>query len=44
MERVENDRIAKMVYVGKCAGSCSVGRMRKKGIDNVKGCLKKSRL
>ena len=26
VERMENDRIAKMVYVGECAGSHSVGR------------------
>ena len=26
VERMENDRIAKRVYVGKCAGSCLVGR------------------
>ena len=26
VERMESDRIAKRVYVGECAGSCSVGR------------------
>ena len=26
MERKENDRIAKRVYVGECAGSHSMGR------------------
>ena len=26
VERMEIDRIAKRVYVGECAGSCSVGR------------------
>ena len=26
MERIENDRIANRVYVGKCPGSRSVGR------------------
>ena len=26
---------------GKCAGSCSVGRPRKRWIDTVKECLKK---
>ena len=25
VERMENDRIAKRVYVGECASSCSVG-------------------
>ena len=41
MERMENDRIAKRVYVGECAGSRSVGRSRKRWIDTVKDCLKK---
>ena len=31
--RMENDRIAKRVYVGECAGSRSVGRLRKRWID-----------
>ena len=30
------ERIAKSVYVGECAGSCSVGRPHKRWIDNVK--------
>ena len=30
VERVEKDRIAKRVYLGECAGSCSVGRPRKR--------------
>ena len=38
---MEKDRIAKRVYVGKCAGSCSVGRLRKRCIDTVKECLSK---
>ena len=37
----ENERIAKKVYVGECAGSRSVGRPRKSWIDTVKDCLKK---
>ena len=41
VERMENDRIAKMVYIWECAGSHSVGRPRKKWIDTVKDCLKK---
>ena len=41
VERVENDRIAKRVYVGECAGSRSVGRPRKRWIDTVQECLKK---
>ena len=41
VERMENDRIAKRVYVGECAGSRSVGRPRKRWIDTVKDCLKK---
>ena len=28
VERMENDRISKRVYVGECAGSHSVGRPR----------------
>ena len=42
VERMENDRITKRVYVGECAGSCSVGRPWKRWIDTVKECLKKS--
>ena len=38
---MDNDRIAKGVHVGDCAGSRSVGRPRKRWIDTVKGCLKK---
>ena len=38
VERMENDRIAKRVYVRKCAGSLSVGRPRKRWIDTVKEC------
>ena len=41
LERMENDIIAKRVYVGKCGGSRSVGRPRKRWIDAVKDCLKK---
>ena len=41
VKRIENDRIAKMVYVGECAGSRSVGRPWKRWIDMVKDCLKK---
>ena len=40
---MENDRIAKMLYVGECAGSRSVGRPRKRLTDTVKDCLKKER-
>ena len=35
------DRIAKRVYVGQCAGSCSVGRPWKRWIDTMKEYLKK---
>ena len=41
MDRMENDRIAKMVYVKECAGSRSVVRLQKRWIDTVKVCLKK---
>ena len=44
MERMERDRIAKRVYVGKCAGSRSMGRPRKRWIYTVKDCLKKRSL
>ena len=36
-----NHKIAKRVSVGKCAGICSTGRLRKRWIDNVNECLKK---
>ena len=38
---MENDRVPKRVYVGKCAGSCSVGRARKRWIDTIKDCFNK---
>ena len=38
---MENDRIAKRVYIGECAGIRSVGRPRKRWIDTLKGYLKK---
>ena len=41
MERMENDRIVKRVYVVECAISRSVGRPRKRWIDTVKDCLRK---
>ena len=41
MERVENDRIAKRVYVGESVDSPSIGRSRKWWIDTLKNCLKK---
>ena len=44
MERMENDRIAKRVYVGEGASSHSVVRSRKRWIDTVKDCLKKKGL
>ena len=36
VQRMESDRIAKCLYIGVCAGSCSVGRPRKRWIDTVK--------
>ena len=39
--RMENDRIAKRVYVGECDDSCSVGRPRKRWIDSMKDSLMK---
>ena len=44
VERMESSRIAKRLYVGECGGSCSVGRLRKRWIDNVMGCLRKRSL
>ena len=41
VERIENDRIAKRVYAGECASSCSVYRPWKRWIDTVKECLSK---
>ena len=38
---MERDRIAKIVYVGECAGNRSVCRSWKRWIDTVKKCLKK---
>ena len=38
MERMENDRFAKRVHVGVCAGLRLVGRPRKKWINTVKDC------
>ena len=43
LERMENDRIAKRVYVGECTSSCSVDKLRKKWIDSVKLCFLKNR-
>ena len=40
VERIENDKIAKRVYVGECPASRSVGRPLKRWIDTVKDCLK----
>ena len=37
-ERMENNRIAKRVYVGDCVGSRSVGRPRKRWIEERFGC------
>ena len=38
---MENDRIAKSVYVGECTGSHSMGRLQKRCIDTVKDFLRK---
>ena len=42
VERMENDSIAKRVYVGECAGIRSVCRPWKRWVDTVKGYLKKT--
>ena len=41
VERMEDDRIAEIFYVGKCAVTSSVGKPKKRWIDTVKECLKK---
>ena len=41
VERMENDKIAKRVYVGEFAGVCSMGRSWKRWIDRLKDCLGK---
>ena len=41
MERMQRGMIAKRVYVGELAGSCSAGRPWKRWIDTMKECLKK---
>ena len=38
---MENDRIAKRVYIGECAGSRSVDQLRKRWTDIMKECLRK---
>ena len=40
LERMENDRIANRVYVGECAGSRSVSKLRKRWTDTVIDILK----
>ena len=40
MERMENDRTAKRVYVGECDGSLSVGRPWNRWINTMKDCLR----
>ena len=42
VERMENDKIANMIYGGKWVGSCSLGRPLKSWIDTMKNCLKYS--
>ena len=41
VEREENDRNPKRVYVGECSVSRSVGRPRKRWLHTVKECLQK---
>ena len=43
MKRMERDKIAKRVYVGECAYSCSVSKPRKRWNDTVKECLIKEK-
>ena len=37
---MENDRVDKRVYIGKCASIHSVGRPQKRWIDTVENCLR----
>ena len=39
--QVEGDRIAKRVYVGEYAGSCSVGRPQKRWINTMESLKKR---
>ena len=41
VQRMENNRITKIFYVGKCAGSRSMGRPWNRWTDSVKDCLRK---
>ena len=41
MERMENDKIRKRVYLVVCVGSRSAVRVQKRWIDTVKDCLRK---
>ena len=44
VERMENNKMAKRVFVGDCACSRSVGKPRKRWIDTVKDYLRKRTL
>ena len=41
IDRMENDRVAKRVYVGEYVGSRLVGQLQKRWIGSVNNCLKK---
>ena len=41
MWREWSTKIAKMVNIGECVGSRSLGRRKKRWIDTVKDCIKK---
>ena len=43
VERMKRDRIAKRFFVRECAGSHSVGRLRKGWVDTVKECIKENK-
>ena len=43
MKRMEDDRFAKRVYEGECAGSRLVGRPQKRWIDTVNDFFKEKR-
>ena len=41
VDRMDNGRIAKRLYIRECVGSRSVGRPSKRWIDSLMECLKK---
>ena len=40
MERMENDRITKKIYVGEYVDSQSIGKLQKRWVNTIKDCLR----